>query len=77
MKHYTLYCASDNGFCSAAETTLVQNNIAFETISVNIANASSDLVGLFAKDATRTPQVFYGTEYVGNLDDIQSLFRSV
>lgn len=77
MKNYTLYCSSDNAFCSLAESTLTQNNIAFETVNLDRAGSSSELVRLFGDDVTRAPQVFYGTEYVGNLNDLQRLFSAI
>lgn len=74
MNNYTLYCSSDNDACRIAENALTANKIQFDTVSVSLDKASSDLVDLFNDDVQRTPKVFYGTEYVGNLEDIKSLF---
>lgn len=74
MKDYTLYCSVDNDACRIAENALTQNNIKFETVSVAAENSSLALINVFGGDVQRTPKVFYGTEYVGNLEDIKSLF---
>lgn len=75
MKHYTLYCSADNEFCSIAKNTLTRNNIAFDTLSVDTSSANESLMRVFEGENNKTPKVFYGAEYVGDLGDIERLFN--
>ena len=75
MKHYTLYCSADNEFCNLAKNTLTLNNIDFDTVNVEAHSANEALMRVFDGEESKAPKIFYGTEYVGNLGDIQRLFN--
>lgn len=78
MKNYTLYCTSKNTFCRLAETTLMKHNIAFETVNVDKASISkAELARMIGPDVHAVPQLFYGTEYVGNFHDLQKQLGAV
>ncbi|TDO97950.1 hypothetical protein [Marinomonas balearica] len=81
MKNYTLYCATRDGSCRLAEDTLASNNIAFETVSIESTASSkiskAELICMIGLELAKVPQLFYGSEYVGNLRDLQNQLTSV
>ncbi|ADZ92711.1 hypothetical protein [Marinomonas mediterranea] len=81
MKNYTLYCATLDGTCRLAEDTLSHHNIAFETVSVEASRSSktskAELICMIGLELAKVPQLFYGSEYVGNLHDLQRQFTRI
>ncbi|BFM49570.1 hypothetical protein [Marinomonas sp. THO17] len=81
MKNYTLYCATNDGVCRLAEDTLMRNNIVFETVRIEDSESSqvskAELIYMIGQELAKIPQLFYGSEYVGNYHDLQRQLKPV